>query len=53
LSAVWIVLALFIVGAVVVLINALRRGDRPQNLGAVSDSWIAEHRFGPGQDSRR
>jgi len=53
LSAVWIVLALCLAGAVVALVNALRRGHRPENLGAVSDSWIAEHRFGPGQDSRR
>jgi hypothetical protein len=29
------------------------RGDRLSDLGTVSSQWIAEHRLGPGNDSRR
>jgi hypothetical protein len=52
-NTVWIALGLGIIVALVALIASWRRNDRPTDLGAVSDQWIAEHRLGSGQDSRR
>jgi hypothetical protein len=52
-NTVWVVVGLAVVGAVVALVRALTRGDQPADLGAVSQQWIAEHRLGSGQDSRR
>jgi len=53
MSAVWVIAALGVAGAVVSLIAARIRGDRLSDLGSVSSQWIAEHRLGPGNDSRR
>lgn len=53
MNTLWVVFALGIAGAVVALVTSLRRGDRLGDLGAVSHQWIAEHRSGPEQDSRR
>jgi len=52
-NTLWVVVALGIAAAVVALVTALRRGDHLADLGAVSHQWIAEHRIGSGQDSRR
>jgi hypothetical protein len=48
-----IVILLVVATAVVALLAAWRRGDQPADLGVVSHQWIAEHRLGSGQDSRR
>jgi hypothetical protein len=53
MNTVWTLVALGIAGAVIAVVNAWRRGHAPQNLGAVSDQWISEHRLGSTQDSRR
>ena len=53
MNTIWVVIGLFIVGALAALATSWRRGDQPADLGAVSHQWIAEHRFGSGQDSRR
>ncbi len=53
MNAVWVVIGLAVAGAVLALVSSWRRGDRPADLGAVSHQWIAEHRLGSGQDSRR
>jgi hypothetical protein len=53
MNTVWAIVALGIAGAVIALFSAWRRGNAPQNLGAVSDQWISEHRLGSTQDSRR
>jgi hypothetical protein len=52
MSTALIVIVLAVATAVVALL-ALRRGDQPADLGVVSHQWIAEHRLGSGQDSRR
>ncbi|MBZ5559426.1 MAG: hypothetical protein LAO77_19315 [Acidobacteriia bacterium] len=53
MNAVWALAALGVVGAVLAIAAAWRRSNAPQNLGAVSDQWISEHRLGSTQDSRR
>ena len=53
MNTVWTLAALGLVAAVIALINGWRRGHAPQNLGAVSDQWISEHRLGTTQDTRR
>jgi hypothetical protein len=53
MNGAWLVAGLGIVVALVAFVSSLRRGDRTADLGAVSHRWIAEHRFGSGQDSRR
>ena len=35
------------------LVSAWQRGDQRKDMGAVSSQWIAEHRMGSGDDSRR
>jgi hypothetical protein len=52
MSAVWVVVGLGVAGAIVALV-AWRRSDHAADLGAVSHQWIAEHRMGTGEDSRR
>jgi hypothetical protein len=39
--------------AIVALVMSWSRGGSTTDLGAVSSQWIAEHRLGSGQDSRR
>jgi len=51
--AMWIVIGLGVVGAVIALVAALQRGGPHADLGSVSSQWISEHRLGSGQDSRR
>ena len=53
MNAVWIAIGLGIAGAIAALVTSWRRGGHPVDLGAVSHQWIAEHRMGSGQDSRR
>ena len=53
MSAVWIVVSLGAVGAVIALVAAWQRGGPHADLGTVSSQWISEHRLGPNQDSRR
>jgi hypothetical protein len=53
LNGAWLLIALGVAAAVVALVTAWQRGNRPTDLGAVSSHWIAEHRFGSGQDSSR
>lgn len=53
MSMVWLVVAVGIAAGVIALVSSWRRGDQPADLGAVSHQWIAEHRLGSGQDSRR
>jgi len=52
-NTVWVLVGLAIAGGIGAIVSSLRRADRPADLGAVSTQWIAEHRFGSGQDSRR
>jgi hypothetical protein len=49
----WVVIALALAGAIIALVASYRRGEHAADLGAVSHQWIAEHRLGPGEDSRR
>jgi hypothetical protein len=53
MNTIWIIAGLAVVGAIIALVHAWqqRRGD--QDLGAVSHQWIAEHRLGHANDSRR
>ena len=53
MNTVWVVIGLGLGGAVVALVVSWRRGGQPEDLGAVSHQWIAEHRLGSNQDSRR
>jgi hypothetical protein len=53
MNTIWSVVALGIAAAAIALVTAWRRSSAPQNLGAVSDQWISEHRLGSTQDSRR
>ena len=52
-NAVWIVVGLGAVGAVVALVASWQRGGPGADLGTVSSQWISEHRLGQNQDSRR
>jgi hypothetical protein len=53
MNSVWVIAALGVAGAIVSLVVTRIRGDRLSDLGTVSSQWIAEHRLGPGNDSRR
>lgn len=53
MSAIWVVVGLAAVGAVIALVAALQRGGPHADLGTVSSQWISEHRLGSNQDSRR
>jgi hypothetical protein len=52
-NAGWILLALGIAGAVVMLAASWVRRDRSPDLGSVSHQWIAEQRLGQSQNSQR
>jgi len=51
--SIWIVVALTIAAAIVILLATWRRRDQPGDLGVVSHQWIAEHRLSSEPDSRR
>ena len=53
MNAIWVVVGLGLVGAIIALVSAWYRGDQQTDLGAVSSQWISEHRLGQGNDSRR
>lgn len=53
MSAVWIVIGLGAVGAVIALVASWQRSGPHADLGTVSSQWISEHRLGQNQDSRR
>jgi hypothetical protein len=48
-----VIVFLAVAGAIVALASFWRRGAHAADLGAVSHQWIAEHRLGSGEDSRR
>jgi hypothetical protein len=53
-SPIWLVGGLVLVaGIVVALVTAWHRGIERADMGTVSSHWIAEHRMGSGDDSRR
>ena len=52
-SAIWIVVGLGVVGAVIAVIASLQRGGPHGDLGTVSSQWISEHRLGSNQDYSR
>ena len=53
MSALWVVIGLAAVGAVIALVASWQRGGPHADLGTVSSQWISEHRLGSNQDSRR
>ena len=53
MSAIWVVVGLGIVAAIVAVISLWQRGDQRTDMGAVSSQWISEHRLGQNNDSRR
>ena len=53
MSALFVVAGLAVAGIIAALSTSWRRSDRAADLGAVSHQWIAEHRLGSGEDSRR
>jgi hypothetical protein len=53
MSTVLIITGVGIAAAVVAVFTSWSRGGKPSDMGAVSNQWIAEHRLGSGQDSRR
>lgn len=52
MNTIVVLIGLTVVAAVIALALSWRRGDAA-DLGAVSHQWIAEHRMGSGEDSRR
>jgi hypothetical protein len=52
-NTIWVVVGIGLVTGVVALISAWHRGAERADMGAVSSQWIAEHRLGAGNDSRR
>ncbi len=52
-SAVWVVVGLAAVGAVIALVASWLRSGPHADLGTVSSQWISEHRLGSNQNSRR
>ena len=53
MSAVWVVVGLAAVGAVIAMVAAWLRSGPHADLGTVSSQWISEHRLGSNQNSRR
>lgn len=53
MNPVWMVAALGVAGAFIMLATWWYRNSYIPDLGTVSDQWIAEHRHGLGHDSRR
>lgn len=52
MNTIVVLMGLAVVAVVIGLAVSWRRGDAA-DLGAVSHQWIAEHRMGSGEDSRR
>jgi hypothetical protein len=52
-STVLVIAGVGVAAALVALLASWSRGGSPADLGTVSNQWIAEHRLGSGQDSRR
>jgi hypothetical protein len=52
-SALWIVVGVAALGAVVALVAAWQRGVPHADLGTVSTQWISEHRLGSNQEYSR
>jgi hypothetical protein len=53
MNAVLAITGVAIAAAASALGTSWNRGGHSADLGAVGNRWIAEHRFGSGQDSRR
>jgi hypothetical protein len=53
MSSAWVVFVGLGLAATSIVWKFWHRADQSQDLGAVSNQWIAEHRLGTGQDSRR
>jgi hypothetical protein len=53
MNTVLVIAGVGIAAAIVALVTSWSRGGNTADLGAVSNQWIAEHRLGSGQDSRR
>jgi hypothetical protein len=53
MSALWLVVGLGVVGAIIAFVRSWQRRDQLSDLGAVSSQWIAEQRQGQGHDPRR
>jgi hypothetical protein len=49
----WIVLAVFVAGAIVMFATSRLRRRQVVDLGSLSDQWMAEQRFGQQADSPR
>jgi hypothetical protein len=49
----WIVLGVFIAGAIVMVATLRLRRRQVVDLGTVSHQWMTEQRFGQGHDSQR
>jgi hypothetical protein len=45
-NAVWLAIGVGVIGLAAAILMFARRHDRPADLGAVSDRWIAEQRAG-------
>jgi hypothetical protein len=52
-NAIWIVVGLAVVAAVVAFVASWQRGGPHRDLGTVSSQWISEHRLGSNQDYSR
>ena len=52
MNTIVVLMGLAVVAVVIALAVSWRRGVAA-DLGAVSHQWIAEHRMGSGEDSRR
>ena len=53
MNALWIVLGLGFVGALVRMIGWTQEHSRPPDLGYVSHQWIAEHRLSQADERQR
>jgi hypothetical protein len=53
MSSAWVVFVGLGLAATSIFWRFWHRADPTQDLGAVSNQWIAEHRLGTSQDSRR
>ena len=53
MSALWIIVGVAAIGAVIALIASRQRGGPHGDLGTVSSQWISEHRLGSNQDYSR
>ena len=50
---VWIVVGVSVGIAVALFLLTWERGAKERDLGQVSHTWIAEHRFGQSRDTQR